>query len=123
MLACGNEILNQIRSQILTHTTVGLIEKGLLFLRKMLVCGWNLPCLEVNARPKKRSLVSGNRLGEKIVYHLPARIAESLSEDIFFVSKKQKTKQKQTHTHAHAHTHTHTKQRETKEASGRILNP
>ena len=26
----------------------GLIEKGLLFPRKMLVCGWNLPYLEVN---------------------------------------------------------------------------
>ena len=30
-------------SETLTHTTVGLIEKGLLFPRKMLVCGCNLP--------------------------------------------------------------------------------
>ena len=35
-------------SENLTHTTVGLIEKGLLFLGKMLVCGWNLPYLEGN---------------------------------------------------------------------------
>ena len=36
-------------SEILTHTTVlGLIEKGLLFPGEMLVCGWNLPHLEVN---------------------------------------------------------------------------
>ena len=39
---------NDVFSEFLTHITVGLIEKGLLFLGKMLVCGWNLPYLEVN---------------------------------------------------------------------------
>ena len=33
--------------EILAHTTVGLIDKGLLFPRKMF-CGWDLPYLEVN---------------------------------------------------------------------------
>ena len=114
MLACGNEISNQIRSQILTHTTVGLIGKGLFFLGKMMVCGWNSSYLEVNARPKKRSLVFGNRPGESFFYHLPARIAGSVSEDIFFVSKKPPKKP--------THTHTQSKKK-TKEASDRILNP
>ena len=35
-------------SEIFTHTTVGLIEKGLLFPGKMLVCDWYLPYLKVN---------------------------------------------------------------------------
>ena len=35
-------------SEILTRTTVGLIEKGLLFQGKMLICGRNLLYLEVN---------------------------------------------------------------------------
>ena len=35
-------------SEILTHKTVGLIEKGLLFPGEMLVCDWNLLYLEVN---------------------------------------------------------------------------
>ena len=30
-------------SEILTHTSVGLIQKGLLFPRKTFVCGWNVP--------------------------------------------------------------------------------
>ena len=34
-------------SEILTHSTVGLIEKGLFFHGKMLTCDWNLPYLEV----------------------------------------------------------------------------
>ena len=35
-------------SEILTYTTVGLREKGLLFPGDTLVCGWNLPYLKVN---------------------------------------------------------------------------
>ena len=35
-------------SETLTQARVGLIETGLLFLGKMLICGWNLPNLETN---------------------------------------------------------------------------
>ena len=34
-------------SEILTYTTVSLIEKELLFPEKMLVFGWHLPYLEL----------------------------------------------------------------------------
>ena len=49
----GNKISNQKNwwfffSEIFTHKTVGLIEKGLLFPGKMLVSHCNLPYLEVN---------------------------------------------------------------------------
>ena len=46
------EISNQknwsFLSEILTHTTEGLIEKEMLFPGEMLVYDWNLPYLEVN---------------------------------------------------------------------------
>ena len=34
--------------EILTHTAVGLIEEGLLFPGKILVCAWNMLYLEIN---------------------------------------------------------------------------
>ena len=43
----STEIL-MLFSELLIHTTVGLLEKGLLFPGKKLVCGWNLPYLKVN---------------------------------------------------------------------------
>ena len=39
--------------EIVTQTTAAQIEKGLLFLGIMLVCGWNLPYLKVNRRYKR----------------------------------------------------------------------
>ena len=42
-------------------------------------------------RPKKSSLVSGNRPGEKKFYYSPVRIVECVSEYLFFIFKKQQT--------------------------------